>query len=154
MKFAIYKGKQYKLVKTGKEWELVSKNPKSINNGFIKDNDLYYKPIHNLSELEDILEISIYVEYNTHLPNTPSIWKLEFSKEYFTENSVKLVFGAGLLQKWNVEDKNISSLYVDISEITRAWIVTRSKIYKSARREEINPCTLYEKYNEYLKAIE
>ena len=152
MKFATYEGKQYKLVKAGKEWGLISKNPRSVDDGFIKDNEVYYKPIHNLSELEDIIEISIYVEYETHLPNVPSIWELHISD--FKENSVKLLFSAGILPNWNIEEKNVCYLYVDISEITKAWIVTRSKVYKSARREEIEPCALYEKYNEYLKAIE
>ncbi|MCR4568123.1 MAG: hypothetical protein K5769_08720 [Pseudobutyrivibrio sp.] len=146
--FAVYNGTRYRLVKDGKAWELVSKKPESISDGFIKDGGVFYKSVNDLSELEEVFDISIFVEYETHLPNVPSIWELEFSKEFFTDNSVKLVFGMGLLPGWNVEDKNVSSRYVNVSEISRAWIETKSKTNDIEKREEIEPRMLYEKYNE------
>lgn len=148
--FAIYKGKKYKLVKDGEKWELISKQEESIKDGFIKDGRLFYKPVSNLSELEDVLDISVFVEYKTHLQDVPSVWKLQFSKEYFTEDSVKLVFGMGLLPGWHVEDKNVSSQYVKVDDISKAWMETKSKTTGIENKEEIKPQMLYQVYTDII----
>ena len=146
--FAIYKGNKYKLVKDRRreKWELISKQEESIKDGFIKDGHLFYKPVSDLSELEDVLDISVFVEYETHLQDVPSVWKLQFSKEYFTEDSVKLVFGMGLLPGWHVDDKNVSSQYVKVDDISKAWMETKSKTTGIIIKEEIKPQMLCQVY--------
>lgn len=43
--FADYKGKQYKIVREGEKWELISRNPDSEKNGFVKAGRIYYRSI-------------------------------------------------------------------------------------------------------------
>ena len=134
---AVYKGTQYKIIKDGKRWELISKKPNSIEAGFTKGGDLFYKSIDNLTLLDDIYDMWIMVVYDTHFDKVSKQWRLEITKEFFMDNKVKLLFGEGLLPGWTVEDKNVCSKYVDISEISDAYIVKRSLVDNNERRESV-----------------
>lgn len=148
--FAEYKGKPYKIIKNGKQWELLSKKSESVNDGFERDGKLYYRTVHDIAELDDLYNIDISVMYDTGLEKVPTEWRLPINKEYFTETSVKLVFVEGLLPGWNVEDKNVCSLYIDISKISKAWLVRHSKKNENIK-EEISPLGLYKTYQQIVE---
>lgn len=144
---ADYKGKQYKIVKDGKNWELVTKNPQSVEEGFMKDGNIFYKSINDLSMIEDMYDIWMLVEYDTHFEKVPKQWRLEFTKEFLSEGKIKLLFGEGILPGWNVEDKNVCSKYVSVSEISSAYVVKRSKISDNEKKETINISDVIDVFN-------
>lgn len=144
---AEYKGKQYKIVKDGKSWELVSKNPDCVKDGFVKDGKLFYKSVNDLSQVDDVYDMWVMVEYDTHLEKVNKTWRLEITKEFFTGNEVKLLFGEGILPGWKVEDKNVCSKYVNVCDISTAFIIKKSVINNSEKRERINSANLGSLFN-------
>ncbi len=139
--YATYKGKQYKLVKNGKNWELISDRNRF---GFLKDGEIYYKPMENLEELDDVYELYILVTYDTGLDYVPNEWRVPLAKEYFDESSVKLVFVQGLLPGWVVEDKCVSSLKVDVNQTKSAYLVKKSKRTGILNKRKLQPSELYD----------
>lgn len=100
--------------KRDKCFELVTKKSENINNKFKKNNNIFYKKIKDLSVLDDIYDISLFVEYDTHLKNVSNLWKIPFTQEYLYNEKNKLIFAEGILPGWSIEEKNVCSKYINI----------------------------------------
>jgi hypothetical protein len=144
--FADYKGKQYKIVREEGKWNLISMNPDSEKYGFEKDEDIYYKEFDDISEFDDVYELTFFVLYDTHLDKVPTEWSLNLSNGFFKEDSVKLLFAEGILPGWKVEDKNVCSTYIKNEDISQAWTIKESIITNSVEKEIVNPNELYSMY--------
>ena len=144
--FADYKGKQYKIVREEGKWNLISMNPDSEKYGFEKDEDIYYKEFDDISEFDDVYELTFFVLYDTHLDKVPTEWSLNLSNGFFKEDSVKLLFAEGILPRWKVEDKNVCSTYIKNEDISQAWTIKESIITNSVEKEIVNPNELYSMY--------
>lgn len=139
MKIAEYQGKQYKLIqnKRDKCFEFVTKKSENINNKFKKNNNIFYKKINDLSVLDDIYDISLFVEYDTHLKNVSNLWKIPFTQEYLYNEKIKLIFAEGILLGWSIEEKNVCSKYINIDQIQAAYIIKTRKLNKEEKKEKI-----------------
>ena len=120
--FADYKGKQYKIVREGEKWELISRNPDSEKNGFVKAGRIYYR------SFDDVYELAFYVIYDTHLDKVPKEWRINIGNSAIKEDSVYLLFAEGILPGWKVEDKNVCSTYIKNEDISQAWTIKESII--------------------------
>lgn len=121
--FAKYNQLLCKIIKTGKQYELISKNESAMNLGFEKEGQIYYKELKDLSEVDEVFELSLFAFYDTGLNKVSTEWKIELSKEYYRDEKFMLVFGEGFLPGWKVEDKSVCSTYVARCEVEKGWVV-------------------------------
>lgn len=99
---AVYKGNKYKFVSNKRRKEIITRCVQKTGNTFLKENDIYYKPI-DKKDLSDIYATEFYIFFDAGLKGVSSWWKV--SEADLSDDKVKLRFAEGILPGWNIEEK-------------------------------------------------
>lgn len=99
---AVYKGNKYKFVSNKRRKEIITRCVQKTDNTFLKENDIYYKPI-DKKDLSDIYATEFYIFFDAGLKGVSSWWKV--SEADLSDDKVKLRFAEGILPDWNIEEK-------------------------------------------------
>lgn len=120
--FAKYNDNLYFYVANKRKKEIITRNPRKVNEDFRRDGNVFYKSVSE-NELIDIFNVELWVDFNTGLPNTPFHWQVGFDGRDYVNGKVLLRFSEGILPGWTTEEKNVCTKYIAINEIEGAKIV-------------------------------
>lgn len=153
--FAKYKNHDYIYAKNKRKSEIITTQAHKTDSSFTKERNVYVKSIPE-ENLSTIFDVTIYVSYETNIPNTPKEWKLNYTLEPISDK-VSLVFAEGILPGWLILEKNVCEKEVSISELTNAKVIFTYKkkdgyvLENELVEELIIPVTelpyYFEKYN-------
>lgn len=131
---ANYHDKTYRYI-PGKG-KIITRLPYKAEKDFKRDGEalLFFKRVPE-KELTDIFDVEFWVEYDTGLPNTPSMWQIKDGDNKLEDGTIRLRFAEGILPGWETEEKNVCVKHIDALEAKNTKVVY---IYKKKDGEELD----------------
>ncbi len=115
--FMIYNSFLYRYIKEKNHFEIVTYDKNKIDNGFMLEDDIYYKEIQKDDKcIQDIFKVQFFLKWDSHFDDVDEVWEILLDGGRLKGNQVLLKFAKGILPGWTVEEQTVCSKYVDIDE--------------------------------------
>lgn len=113
---AKYKGRIYAYVSNSTNKVITTRQKGKADTDFKKDRDDFYKEV-NEEDITDVFEVRYWAAYDAGLPDTPSLWIVQEEAGGIEKERIQLMFCNGILPGWEIEEKNVCTKFVEITEI-------------------------------------
>ena len=137
--FASYKGKTYSASYYRGKWYLASDKQESEKLGFVRKTPFrFYLSLSDLSEIDDLFEVQVYVVFDTGIDGIPSEWEIVPAFDTIKDGCIKLEYCGGIIPGWRSQEKVVCYKYIELDEIEKAWIVKTDERTKERDRMELD----------------